>query len=109
MIGGGHAHRGEMKNVDGRIALPLFRRLAISSGTATTAAAVFAQFVSWNLISLYLMWRNNITKKLKAYKGFNQDMTCIEKQYEEGKTYEEYILPIKKRAGCCMDGEVIWR
>ena len=26
---------------------------------------------------------------MKAYKGFNKDMTCRDFQYEEGKTYEE--------------------
>lgn len=26
---------------------------------------------------------------IKAYKGFNKDMTCRDFQYEEGKEYEE--------------------
>ena len=25
---------------------------------------------------------------MKGYKGFNQDMTCLDMQYEQGKTYE---------------------
>ena len=35
---------------------------------------------------------------MKAYKGFNKDMTCRGFQYEEGKEYEE------KEADCCEKG-----
>ena len=37
-------------------------------------------------------------EKIKAYKGFNPDMTCRGKQYEEGKDYEE------ERAEACECG-----
>ena len=30
---------------------------------------------------------------MKAYKGFNKDMTCRNFQYEEGKTYEHPGTP----------------
>ena len=36
---------------------------------------------------------------MKAYKGFNQDMTCLDFQYEEGKTYE-----MKGDVKCCEKG-----
>ena len=35
---------------------------------------------------------------IKAYKGFNKDMTCKDFQYEEGKEYEE------ERAEACVCG-----
>ena len=35
---------------------------------------------------------------IKSYKGFNKDMTCRDKQYEEGKEYEE------ERAEACDCG-----
>ena len=35
---------------------------------------------------------------IKSYKGFNKDMTCLGKQYEEGKEYEE------ERAEACEYG-----
>jgi len=35
---------------------------------------------------------------MKAYKGFNKDMTCRGFQYEEGKSYET------DRASCCREG-----
>ena len=35
---------------------------------------------------------------IKAYKGFNKDMTCMEKKYEEGKEYTE------ERAEACEYG-----
>ena len=30
-----------------------------------------------------------MSKIIKSYKGFNTDMTCRGKQYEEGEQYEE--------------------
>lgn len=30
-----------------------------------------------------------MSEKIKGYKGFNKDMTCKGKQYEENTTYEE--------------------
>ena len=38
---------------------------------------------------------------MKAYKAFNQDMTCRGFQYEEGKTYE---LPEGQEAELCERG-----
>ena len=38
-------------------------------------------------------------KKMKTYKGFNKDMTCIGYQYEEGKEYETNESVI-----CCNSG-----
>ena len=35
---------------------------------------------------------------MKAYKGFNKDMTCRGFQYKEGETYEE------KKASVCECG-----
>ena len=35
---------------------------------------------------------------IKAYKGFNKDMTCREFKYEEGKSYKEEV------AKCCNSG-----
>ena len=35
---------------------------------------------------------------MKAYKGFNKNLTCRDYQYEEGKTYEE------KEAKLCKSG-----
>lgn len=35
---------------------------------------------------------------IKSYKGFNKDMTCKDKQYEEGKEYTE------ERAKACDCG-----
>ena len=36
---------------------------------------------------------------MKAYKGFNKDMTCSDFQYEEGKTYEFECEPILCKQG----------
>lgn len=30
-----------------------------------------------------------MSEVIKSYKGFNKDMTCRDKKYEEGKEYEE--------------------
>jgi len=46
MIGGGHAHLGAQKTEDGNIQLPLLLHPAISASAVTTAATVFARFVS---------------------------------------------------------------
>lgn len=40
---------------------------------------------------------------MKAYKGFNKDMTCRGFQFEEGKTYEEQIADLcRKGFHACM-------
>ena len=39
-----------------------------------------------------------MSEVIKSYKGFNKDMTCSDKQYEEGKEYEE------ERAEACDCG-----
>ena len=33
---------------------------------------------------------------MKAYKGFNKDMTCRDFQYKEGGEYEEYTGLVRK-------------
>ena len=39
---------------------------------------------------------------MKAYKGFNENMTCHGFQYEEGKTYhEKYAIPCEKGFHAC--------
>ena len=38
---------------------------------------------------------NNQTNKIKAFKGFNKDMTCRGFKYEEGKTYEINETPVR--------------
>ena len=39
---------------------------------------------------------------MKAYKGFNENMTCRGFQYEEGKTYhEKYAIPCEKGFHAC--------
>lgn len=41
---------------------------------------------------------------MKAYKGFNSDITCRGFQYEEGKTYEEPTADLcKKGFHTCED------
>ena len=37
--------------------------------------------------------------KMKTYKGFNKDMTCLDFQYEEGKEYET-----NETVSCCNSG-----
>ena len=36
---------------------------------------------------------------MKAYKGFHEDMTCKDFQYEEGKSYHEDKVGCKNGAG----------
>ena len=35
---------------------------------------------------------------MKAYKGFERDMTCRDFQYAEGETYHEDIADLSERA-----------
>ena len=44
---------------------------------------------------------------MKAYKGFNKDMTCREFQFEEGKTYEEQEAKLCERGFHACENPVI--